>query len=450
LDFDDLLTRPGAGVLLRPWFDRVTLSWMVRFYFPLSRAWAAGLEAAGDVDAFAAEVPLSDPPAGVVRPALALLERRSRELAAADAAWGAAAFSGRPDGARRLAAAERVRQAAAQAWMLARAAFLLLMPLRRLPAARWAVAPPGEVEARHGGRLADPAGAFPAAALPPIAQSQSFRGRFGEVSWLRYPSVVAGDTAWARVYSPFGVREPPTLIFLHGVSMETEYFLETSDPINALAEEGVRVVRPEAPWHGRRRLQGCFGGEPVFARGPLGLIALFEAWLAELSVLVAWARATSRGPVAIGGLSLGALASQLAASVAHAWPADRRPDALFLAATSGDLMAIAMTGSLPAGLGVPDRVRDAGWTREGIARWLPLVAPDSNPVVDPAHIVMLLGTRDDVTPFAGGRALAERWRVPLRNRFVNGRGHFTVLMGLNRDRAPLARLRSVLKDGVRV
>ncbi len=62
--------------------------------------------------------------------------------------------------------------------------------------------------------------------------------------------------------------------------------------------EGIRVIRPEGPWHGRRRLPGTYGGEPVLARGPGGLLDYFHAHVIELGRLVAWARATRGGPVA--------------------------------------------------------------------------------------------------------------------------------------------------------
>ena len=33
--------------------------------------------------------------------------------------------------------------------------------------------------------------------------------------------------------------------------------------VDSLTRSGVRIIRPEAPWHGRRRREGWFGGEPV-------------------------------------------------------------------------------------------------------------------------------------------------------------------------------------------
>lgn len=95
--------------------------------------------------------------------------------------------------------------------------------------------------------------------------------------------------------------------------METEFTGSGRNPLGALVKAGVRVIRPEGPWHGRRRLSGTYGGEPVLARGPGGLLDYFHAHVIELGRLVAWARATRGGPVAIGGVSLGALTAQLAA-----------------------------------------------------------------------------------------------------------------------------------------
>jgi len=51
---------------------------------------------------------------------------------------------------------------------------------------------------------------------------------------------------------------------------------------------------------------------------------------------------------------------------------------------------------------------------------------------------------DAVTPYEGGRALAQAWGVPPSNRFVRWQGHFSVSLGLYRDPAPLDRLVAVL------
>jgi pimeloyl-ACP methyl ester carboxylesterase len=329
----------------------------------------------------------------------------------------------------------------AHAAMSARSAFMPLHLARRFPAIRWDVADAATVEARHGGRFADP---FPAPAAAAIETSREMASPGERVRWLRFPS--GADTAWARVAAPKAVRDPPTLIFLHGIAMEAEFWRR--DPrlmLRGLVEAGVRLVQPEGPWHGRRRKRGWFGGEPVMAQGPLGMLDFFERWVGEVAQLVAWARATSRGPVALGGVSLGALTSQLAGVAAARWPEAMRPDALFLVATSGDVIDAALEGRLGAALGAPARLATAGWTPPLVARWRPLLDPLGVPAVDPSRIVMVLGEEDVVTPFKGGSALAGRWGVPRRNVFLRPQGHFSVALGLSRRAAPLRRLLEVLR-----
>ncbi len=57
---------------------------------------------------------------------------------------------------------------------------------------------------------------------------------------------------------------------------------------------------------------------------------------------------------------------------------------------------------------------------------------------------MALGTADDVTPYDGGVALADRWRVPEANRFRPRRGHFSLSLALVPYPAPLDRLVALL------
>ena len=68
-------------------------------------------------------------------------------------------------------------------------------------------------------------------------------------------------------------------------------------------------------------------------------------------------------PVAVAGLSLGALVAQRLASAARGWPAQYRPDALCLVATSNDLVGTGVDGDLARAIGVPDRLSAAGWKR---------------------------------------------------------------------------------------
>lgn len=431
-----------GDLLLRPWFDWVTLRTIAHGYLPLSRAWAAAQLSGPSPEAFADAVPAEGLPRAVVARALRQVADRRALYDSAESLWLEAFFGGeapRPD---RLVEAELERQTAAHGLMSTRAAFLPF--LRRLPPVRWEVGDPATVEARHAARLADPERAFPAPEPAEIELSRRVAGPGGPEHWLRFDAPVLGDTAWARVSEPAGVADPPSLIFLHGVAMETEMWRGMADSLTAKTIGPVRVIRPEGPWHNRRRPEGWYGGEPVIGRGPLGMIELFQAWIAEIAVLIRWARETSRGPVAVGGVSLGALTSQLLGSAANRWPAELRPDALFLVATSGTLLQVAEESGLTRAVKLQPRIAERGWTSETMARWLPLLEPRDPPAMGAERVVMVLGKSDDITHHEGGLDLAERWRVPDRNVFHRPQGHFSVSVGLLRDRAPLARLIEIL------
>jgi pimeloyl-ACP methyl ester carboxylesterase len=372
---------------------------------------------------------------------LTLVQNRNATYRAAEAAWRNAFFGEADPGESALVEAERLRQEAAHQLMLTRFAFLPLR--RRLPAVRWEVASPQAVEAVHGTRLAGSEAAYPAPAQPEIEVSRPVLSAYGREYWLRYPAPVAGDTAWARVVEPEHVKNPPTLIFLHGIAMENEMWRGSTDMASELALQGIRVIKPEGPWHGRRRCAGWYGGEPAIGLGPKGFLDFFQYWIAEVSVLVAWAKARGGASVALGGVSLGALNAQRAAVAANYWPMNCRPDALMLVATSGAMMGVAHSGSLANAVNLAPQIEAAGWSAEELTRWLPLLEPQEAPVMAPERIVMVLGHADDVTPSAGGKALARRWQVPAANVFARHQGHFSVSLGMLRDRAPLERLKEI-------
>jgi pimeloyl-ACP methyl ester carboxylesterase len=272
---------------------------------------------------------------------------------------------------------------------------------------------------------------------------------YGRVSWLEWPSLL-GDTARARVYTPTDTADPPSLIYLHGIGMEMEMWRAQTEPVNALAADGgIRVIRPEGPWHGRRMLPGYHGGEPALAFAPKGYIDLIQAWVTETAQLIQWARATSRGPVAVAGLSLGALTAQIVGTAARHWPAAARPDVMFLVCTSGDILEVSFEGAFARGLGVSEALQRAGWDHDDLARWRGLLEPRGAPVMPPERIVMLLGRHDSVTPYRGGLALSRRWEIPKRNLYVANRGHFSTPLGLHQDPAPLHRAIELLKGAAR-
>ncbi len=439
----------AARGMLWPWMDSVTLRLIVRWYLPLSRAWASALASEGSPAAFWEGVGLAEPKNGPERAraeaAIAAVLRRAAAYREAEAAWRIAFFGPHGIAPGHLAAFQDDRIAAAETLMLTRGRFLGLHARRRLPPLRWEIAAPEAAEARHGPRLSEPEAAFPALEEAEVAQSQASERRHGALSWLRFPAPL-GDTAWARVTTPGGIADPPTLIFLHGITIETEMWRDSFDPVAPLAREGIRVIRPEGPWHGRRCLPGFYGGEPVLGRGPLGLLELFGNWVAETSAWIAWARRTSRGPVAIGGISLGALTSQLVLIAARNWPEAQRPDAALLMAGSGDLLATGYEGALPRALDMRPHLAEAGWEEAQVARWLPLLEPQGRPLLAPERILMLIGQADEVAPAETALALARRWALPEANVLLRRhQGHFTLDLGVTTDPEPLLALARLLK-----
>ncbi|MBL8671127.1 MAG: hypothetical protein JNK11_10790 [Alphaproteobacteria bacterium] len=437
-----------GSLFLRPYADALALPAIARGYLPLSRAWAAGLEAEGSVDRFMAATPWDGKTTGRIERVLAGLDQRKAAHAQANEAWLASFFNG-PCEEEHLAAAESRRIAAADRLMAARGAFLPLHLRRRFPGVRFAIADAQEVERRHGLRLESDQAAFaPPAVAPDIERSASFRQGVRSISWLRFPLTLAGatDWVWARAVEPSdSIGAPgPTVVFAHGIALESEMWRGQADPSIFLAPRGMRSIAVEGPFHSRRRLAGTYGGEPVLSQGPLGLLDYFHRHVIEIGLLTAWARKTYGGPVAVAGVSLGALTAQLVATEARHWPAPMRPDVLMLVTTSDAVERVAFESSLSASLGVPEALAQAGWHRDSVARWLPLIEPNGEPVLPADRILMVLGSHDDLTHFTGGLSLVDRWKVPPENLFVRRRGHFTAGLGIAFDRKPLDRLASVL------
>jgi hypothetical protein len=436
---------PVGAVLARPWLDRVLMRALRGAYFPLSRAWGAAEASEGDPERFWADlgVPrrLDHRDAWIGR--LARFEQARATSEAVAQAWQEAFFGTAEPSAVRLQAMEAARMDCAQAYGATRRLFVSTLGAR-VPSVRTMIPTPEEVEA-----AIEPDSLFRApATFGRVRESRRVAGAVGTDHWLFFdsPSARVGGIATARVHTPDGVSDPPTVILGHGVCVEFDQWQGLIDESIALVRRGIRVIRPEAPWHGRRRPRGYFGGERMIAAFPLGALDLFSASVGEWAVLADWAIRTSRGPLAFGGSSLGALTSQLAASAAHDWPDAIRPRALFLV-THSDQMSVAMTtGPLSTMWVDPSAAAEKGWTEETARRALEPLEPSRPPVVRPERIVSVLGAQDVITPFTTGRALVERWRVPPENVFISNRGHFTIPMSLMRDPRPVDRFAAIINS----
>jgi pimeloyl-ACP methyl ester carboxylesterase len=446
--------RGGAALVLgRSWLDPPAFWVLRRWFFPLSRLWAAAGVSRGSAEAFFAAVPCDTPPNRRER-VLALLarfEERRVVAAAVDAAWHRSFFPPRPaeSDAPTVAeciALERARHRAAHDHYAMRRKFSFLISTG-VPPVGLRLPDPGEVEAAYGAALADAAPFFaPPEPMPAIEVSRCVPTEDGRDFWLRFmsPSPRLADLVYARVYEPAGVKDPPTVIFGHGICVEFDQWDGLIDEAAELCRLGLRVIRPEAPWHGRRAPAGCYGGERMIATFPAGSLDLFTGAVREWAVLADWARRTSAGPLAFGGASLGALTAQLAASRARDWPASLRPDALFLITHCEQFSQAAIDGELPRIWGGRAIWETKGWCADQVERYLRLLDPGSALGIRPERIVTVLGRRDKVTPFASGAGLIDKWRVPEANRFIWDRGHFSIPLTLMHDRAPFRRFRDVL------
>lgn len=405
--------------------DRPTLWAILRFWLPLSRAWAAALASRGDTERFVAEAPLAGKVPRSLPQRLAAFEAARRTFDTAEQDWQEAMFA-QPT-PKRLAEINRWRSHLALRLAAHRLRFMDLAWSRRVPAMRFAVPQIAEMEQAYGAVLHEPWRAFLPARSPKIEVSHRLSGRRRDTYWLRFDSAserIPGP-AFARVNEPRGIANPPTLIFANGISMESDFDRLIPPRAAALGRADVRIIEIESPFHGRRRKPGFYGGEPFLGTSPLGPIDLFSTEARDLAVLVGWCRQTSSGPVVLAGASMGSLAVTLAVSHGAHWPSAMRPDGALLLTTVDDVGRLEQASALTTGIGLTAALAAAGWTDSELARWHPLVATGPSAVLPPERIVMVLGRRDAVLPFSAGLDLARKWRVPSGNVFTAEGGHFS-------------------------
>lgn len=444
-----LLASPIGLIVARPWLDGVTLQTLKRVFFPMSRLWAAAGAADGSADVFWEQSgqPRRHEQRDRVLRILSTFEEARVTSLATDAVWETTFFGADEPSRGRRVAVETARHNRRDALNKQRRLFLPLVS-RQTPRVRLDIVAPDVVAETYKVHRDTDELFAPPDVLPQVTVSRTVTGVASVDTWLRFqsPSARMGDTCWARVHTPEGIANPPTVILGHGVCVDFDHWHGLLDEAHALVAHGIRVIRPEAPWHGRRTPVGYFGGERAIGTFPTGMIDLFIAAIQEWAVIADWARGTSSGPLGVGGTSLGALTAQLCASVSHGWPDHLKPEALYLMTHSGAMSDAMMTGEISTLFADPTLAKAKGWSPAVARRQLSIIDPVRPPVMRPNRIVSVLGSRDVITPFDGGETLVWRWGVPVENVFVSKRGHFTIPMSLVRDGTPTKRFADILKS----
>ena len=452
-----LFRSPLGALLARPWVDRVALAGLRRWYFPLSRLWAAANAAGTDVARFLDEV--GGPPArqlpspGRLDRALARTARSRDAAVAARTAWEEGLFGEGGDSAM----LERQRRLSATRHLAARGHFAGQLRVARPPLARWQIPHPDSVRAELDAAGRDPVGLYSASIdIATVVQSPPFEVGGVRQYWLRAPTPAGRLKGWrgsrtlyARVVEPPGGAPQaaiPTVIFGGGLCLELDLMTGGIDPDKRLAELGWRVVNVVSPFHGLRAEPDRYGGEPFIATAPVGTIDLIAGQAIETALLIAWCRARFGGRVALAGISMTSFVAQQVASHCHAWPAEARPDAVLLISHSGRIENVAFGGELSGALGLDKALSAGGWSNDDLQRVSRLIDPADTPAVAPDRIVSALGTVDRWLPFKDGLEVTQRWKLPEANVFRYAVGHLGMPVRLIRDPAPFVRLRQVMDE----
>jgi len=446
-----LISSPLGGLIARPWLDTLVLYFLKHWFFPLSRLWAAARAAEGDPQKFIEQVPLQQPNTSerrAITAALHQFERARLKAFSIDQLWRDSFFGAQAVAEERLPIIEEMRLDFRTDYNMTRRKF---RRLRRLVKTSVRMNPPTPDDVamqfgENGGKLS---GYFDLPeTFPEVVVSRSIPTSAGKDYWLRFPSPDPhmDDMVYARVHEPAAVKNPPTLIFGHGMGVEFDHYHLLLDEIGPLTKLGIRVIRPEAPWHGRRVLPGHYGGEQFLSNLPISIFNFVSAQHKEWSTIIDWCRNNSSGPVAIGGSSLGAQSAKAIAMSAINWPEQQRPDALLLITHNMHMYEAALEGVLSDIWNLGDAMRAAGWHHESEKSWLQRIDPPRPVAISGKNIVSVLGTEDNVTLITSALAQMDHWNIPAENRFCYKRGHFSVPLGMLNNDEPLQRFATVLKQ----
>ncbi|WP_374382391.1 alpha/beta fold hydrolase [Dongia sp.] len=420
----------------KPWFDPLC-HWGMSWLLPAARCWAAA--GSGDVERFQSDLKLHAVP-GAIAARVRQTGDLGRLAAEAQARWVAAAFGH----GRNLLDAERLRRDTAHNYLGHRMNYIWFARRARVPAVQVDMLPPSAIETLTGGQSPDAFFALPND-LPTIEKSHIIEHEDVREYWLRFPSPDdASDTCWVHVYEGKQANVP-SLIYGHGLAMEMEMMRGDLRGFRSIAASGCRILLPDAPGHNRRVAAGLYGGESFLRQPPLSGLLHFRQAARELGAIIHWCRDNGSRQVGLSGISLGALTAQVTAERMGTWPAALRPDLLLLLTTTDKVSSLTFNSSLAAIMKLDEAAKLAGWNENEVTTLGRYTDCGASPPIDPARIVLLIGTRDDVTPYDGGRRMAENWRIPAENLFVREQGHFSAAIGLEADPAPFVRALALLK-----
>ncbi|MGB0960181.1 MAG: hypothetical protein ACPGVK_08015 [Halocynthiibacter sp.] len=440
----------AGEIVTHGWMERPALWLLEHWFFPVSRLWAAAGVARGEMDAYFDEllIKLGGEKEAKLKDLFSEYETRRLQVDTTEESWDKAFFQDTDVNASMLKKIDDLRLKHRSDFNAMRQKFGFLRKHIKT-SVHHNFSTPAEVAEIYPHTDTELRALFaPPKKMPKIEASKPLPRARSQVRWLRFksPADRFDDMVYARVLEPVGIENPPTLIFGHGIGVDFDHWDAMVDFVETLPDWGIRVIRPEAAFHGRRVKEGYYAGEAFLSSTPLSFIDFFVAQHQEWAVLSRWARETSTGPLAIGGSSLGAQSAQIYSINANAWDAADRPDAMLLLTHCEKTSEVALDGALADIWGLHEPMVEMGWTHGQIKDWITKVDPDGVPAIAPEHIVSVLGNCDRITPFKSGKKVQKLWNLPQENTFVWPCGHFGVPLRMVRHPDPIERLCAIFKE----
>lgn len=430
------------SIIARPWLDPICLWAITQKIMPLSKLWALVGDPTGNIEQLWAQIPPLKQ-----RPSFAkmydLLKYWQKEAVAQEQLWQHIMWANQDFSDEKIWQVNQHKQQAWQRWIIqGKRKLLPYASSLRLPKINFHVP-----NASHQPIITD--AIFQqlislSQKLPVINVSKKLPTQKGQQYWLTFSNGL--ENVWATVFEPPLSKNQGTFIYCHGWGVEGELSgLPLEPEIGHLIDCGVRVIRLESSAHGRRCPPGYYDGEHIFASAPPALVEFMMQQVHEIGVLLHWCKLENKGPVALGGTSLGALSSQTYVSLNKRLQLYPQPDILYLSATDPNILALAGDSQLCIKSGLSAALTQAGWSKEKLDGYQPLVQVSAEPPINPNHIIMVMGNKDQVTSYHRAKELAIKWQVRPNHLFERRQGHFSLQLGLLGDQAPINSLYHLLQ-----